>query len=132
MKYIKKFKHITELNSMDNFIFAINIKNATKEDIEKLYKMSSDYFYDFESFNDYNYFMYRINEKKIKPWALVYNMYDSINGINTSVSFIENTGWGKGYKYMDDIITLDEFFEVGFDNVEEYINTKSNAEKFNL
>lgn len=144
----EKYNFIKE-GKLDNFIFSINIKDATKEDIDKLYKMANSYFYDFEKYDSYDEFYNNIFNIEPKRWAIIFNMYPKVllmddstsrwtqadiikNVIKAAVSFVSTPNWGEGYSHMDNIITLDEFFNVGFKNVEEYINMKQNMKKYNI
>lgn len=134
---MKKFEaFVNELNSLEkNFIFAVNIKNATQEELDKLYKLAEESFYSFDLYDPYDEFMENIRRTTPLPaWALVFNMYNTLHSdkMKTSVTYIHTPGWGSGYKHMEDIITLDKLFEIGFDGVKDYLEMQDNINKYNL
>lgn len=130
MKNYNQF--LNEANHLDNFIFAIDIRNTTNEDINKIIELAIEYF---DNFLEYN--QHQISDiERYKPWCIVFNMYKnlSINGkqIRASLTKVTNPSFGTGYKYMEDIITAKEFLENGFHNIEEYIRLKKTTDKYNL
>lgn len=129
MKNYNQF--LNESNSLGNFIFAINLKNATKEDIDKIFELAIEYFDDFLDYNTYT----RKDIERYKPWAIVFSMYRIIptdKKIRAALSIVTSPNWGAGYRYMEDIITAKEFLENGFHNIEEYIRLKKVSDKYNL
>ena len=132
---MKKFEaFVNEINSPSkNFIFAVNIKNASQEELDKLYKLMNDYFY--YLYDSYDEFMENIkNRTPIQAWSIVFNMYKDIkpDKMLTSIVYVHTPGWGEGVKHMEDIISLEKLFEVGFDGVKDYIEMKNNINKYNL
>lgn len=129
MKTYKQF--LNESNSPDNFIFAINIKNASKDEIDKIFELAIEYF---DSFLEYNHWQ-RNDIDDYKPWAIVFNMYKSLSSdkkFKAALSIVTSPGWGSGYKHMKDILTTTEFLNVGFENIENYIEMKNDINKYNL
>lgn len=129
---MKKYKEfLNEANSPDNFIFAIYIKKATTEEIDKIFELAVEYFDDFLEYNTWQ----RKDIDRYKPWAIVFNMYKdfpSSKKIKAALSIVTNPGFGTGYKHMEDIVTLKEFLNVGFENIEKYIEIKNDTNKYNL
>ena len=131
---MKKFnKFINEINSINNFIFAVNIKNATDEQLEELEKKVKN---KFNSTRPELNIVDEVNYRKgvyMKTRVIIFNMYDKISRTqDVAISYITNPGFGKGMKHMEDIMNIDEFLKVGFDEVEKYIKIKNNIEKYNL
>ena len=46
--------------------------------------------------------------------------------------FVKTPNWGAGWDYMEYIITPKEFLNFGIEDVKDYIETKSDADKYNL
>ena len=129
MKTYKQF--LNEANSPDNFIFAINIKNASKDEIDKIFELAIEYF---DSFLEYNHWQ-RKDIDRYKPWAIVFNMYKDLPNskkFKAALSIVTNPSFGAGYKHMEDILTLKEFLNIGFENIEKYIEMKNDINKYNL
>lgn len=129
MKTYNQF--LNESISDDNFIFAINIKNASKEDIDKIFELAIEYFDEFLEYNSDK----RKDIDRYKPWAIVFNMYKHFSRdtkYKAALSLVTSPGWGAGYKHMDDIVTIKNFLEVGFENIENYIEIKNGTNKYNL
>jgi hypothetical protein len=122
----------------DNFIFALNIKNISQENFDKLFDEIEKTFVDYETYGNY------INRKDLqknifdnesywqKPWALTFNIYYHLNNKKVAISQITSHGWGEGYDHMKNIITIEVFLNVGFEGVEEYIEIKKNINKYNI
>lgn len=122
---------LTEANSLDNFIFAIDLRNATKEDIDKIFDLGIEYFHNFLEYNNHK----RDDIERIKPWSIIFNMYKNLSDdkkFRAALSLVTNPGWGTGIKHMEDIITAKEFLDNGFDNIKEYIKLKNVTDKYNL
>lgn len=123
------FKYISE-KIEDSFIFAINIKNISQENFDKLFDEIEKNFEDYEEYgND-------INRKDLKkdifnnefywqiPWALVFNIYYNLDNKRVAINRITSPGWGEGYEHMKNIITVEEFLNIGFEGIKEYIAMK--------
>lgn len=116
-KIIKNTNTLPEI-----FEFAIDIRNCSSEKINELFEEFGKFvIIDDESKKDliagYN-----------TPWAwrvMLDYTYITINTITTP-------GWGSGYDYMDDIVTVDEVLSNGLVNIEEHIKMKNNSKKYNI
>lgn len=127
MKTYNQF--LNESISDDNFIFAINIKNASKEDIDKIFELAIECF---DKFLEYN--QYQITDiEKHRPFAIVFNMYKVLSkdkNVRASLNVITVSNW-EAYKYLNNI-TSEEFLNVGFENIKNYIELKNGTNKYNL
>jgi hypothetical protein len=131
------FKYISE-KIKDNFIFAINIRYISYENFDKLFDEIENTFKGYEEYGNH------INRKDLqedifnaefnwqKPWALTFNINYRLNDKKVAINQVTTPGWGAGVYYMENIITIEEFLNVGFDGVEEYINMKKNINKYNI
>ena len=118
-----------------DFLFAIDIRNSTNQQINELFE-------EFEKYINVD----DTDKKRIlepgyaKPWALRvdisqlgYNYGDGNNrNLKVYIGMVTSPGWGAGVKYMEDIITLEEFLNVGLEGVKDYIEMKNNVNKYNL
>ena len=123
MKHIKIFENF--VNELPNFEFAIDIRNSSEE--EK--KLVSD---EFEKYTDYvkvnNYFPSQTQETW--AWHIIIENYYNKKEIRYNV--IRTPNWGAGVEWMEYIITLKEFLNVGLAGVKDYIEMKKATDKYNL
>lgn len=134
MKHIKKFENVNK-----DFIFAVDITNITSEYV---YQLEDKILSEFPNFNksgnfDFRELILQINVPQFKynkPWALVFDVhvYTISKSKSLSIQRILTPGWGSGVDYMKDIISLDEFLNIEFSEVEEYIDVKKQSNKYNL
>lgn len=126
---MKKYnKFITE-SIQDNFIFAINIKYISFNELDKLFKEIEINFPDYEDYGNYvNRASLEEDLKKDfnKPWALTFNIYQDFRKV--AIGKVTTPNWGYGIEYMDNILSIEEFLNVGFTGVRQYVT----ARKYNL
>lgn len=128
MKHLKTYESLNE-----NFIFAVNIENITTDQV---YQIIDKLNIEFPDFNEYSTFDFRELITQIKvpqfryniPCALVFNVYYFVDKKNVSINRIVTRGWGAGYDYMENILSLEEFLNNNIDDIKVMIDTK----KYNL
>ena len=116
-------KFIKGEDIFDHFTFVIDVRHNDYEfEINK--NKAFDIFNKYRNFNwekhnlSKNAWAWEIELIKVKGIDKIYSMY---------ISFISGQ-----YSKKDNQITLDEFLDVGIDNIEKYFEIKNNAKKYNL
>lgn len=129
MKTFGRFvNEIHSKNRLSDFEFAIDIRDATKEELDNAIK----------EFEKYECIMYNsevmkwTEEARFACWAWHIELRNRYNELFIYFNGISTPNWGKGIKYMEDIITLKEFLNVGLAGVKEYIEIKNSMNKYNL
>jgi len=154
MKYIKTYKifemssearlDVQKLPVLPDIEFAIDIRNASDEEIKLAIK-------EFEKYTNYvkiNGLVAQIrkdlNDKKqltgrLLPWAWDIEICNRWGNKEIYYSSITTPGWGAGVKFMEDIITIKQFLEVGLAGVKDLVERireerilKQDANKYNL
>lgn len=128
MKHIKTFENVNK-----DFIFAVDITNITSEQV---YQLEDKILSEFPNFNksgnfDFRELIMQINVPQFKynkPWALVFNVYYFVDKKSVSINRIVTRGWGAGYDYMENILSLEEFLNTNIDDIKVILDTK----KYNL
>jgi hypothetical protein len=134
MKHLSVFENfVNEMqsagteNRLPDFEFAIDIRNSTKEELNSTIK-------EFDSYSDYvkidNYTrQYLLSNDS---WALYIHIHNCVGSMWIEYGRVTTPNWGAGIKYMEDIITIKEFLNVGLAGVKEYIELKKASDKYNL
>ena len=130
-EFINENYHSTNLGKdLPEFKFAIDMRNSTAEEKDSILKELKKYF--------------NINDKdddsmlpllSEDPWAWVFEIKKEWKpkiGKTLLCDFVTTPNWGAGWDYMEYIITPKEFLNLGIEDVKDYIETKSDADKYNL
>ena len=114
-----------------NFKFAIDTRYSTEDELNAVIAEFEKYA---EISNLNKRYLMKGSYGDRLPWAWHFEFHISFDHIhiNLEVGIITTTNWGAGVKFMENIITVREFLNVGVKGVKEYIETKSDMEKFNL
>jgi hypothetical protein len=137
-QFINEYRSYGEFNKNIplDFIFAIDLRKATLLDIGLIFKELEKYV-EIEGYAK-DYLLNMGKDKNINlPWAWIIEIYESFgNGnmprITLNFGIVTTPSWGAGVKYMEDIITFEEFLNVGLEGVKEYIEMRSAMKSYNL
>jgi hypothetical protein len=110
----------------ENFLFAIDARNCTDEEIDAVFE-------EFEKYVNLNDSIKKQLKGKYRPWAWRVQI-DNRSELQIYIHDITTPNWGAGYKWMEDIITIKDFLTVGLENVKEYIESGIGPEmkKYNI
>jgi len=144
---MKKYKQFINESISDKFRFAVDITNITDDQIDKLFDMIYKKSVNYDEYSEFGksellslrYKKDIFGSNSFFPWALGFEITDYFNRCRIDISTVTTPRWGAGYTYMECILSLDEFFKVGFEGAEELvkakeeiINMKKDANKFNI
>ena len=124
-------KFIKGEDVFEYFTFVIDVRhNGNLPTPNDIYEFETNKNIAFDIFNKYRNFNWEKHNLSKNAWAWEIELI-KVKGIdkvyNINISFISGQ-----YSKKDNQITLDEFLDVGLDNIEEYIEIKNNTKKYNL
>ena len=100
-----------DLSQLLDFKFAIDIRNSTEDEKNNILKVFENYFNISDKIKKY---LFGTDDTYYgTPWAWTFDLHKSFNNIWFDYGVITTRDWGKGVKYMEDIITPTEFLSVG-------------------
>jgi hypothetical protein len=119
-------------NTLPNIEFAIDIRNASDAELRQASK-------EFEKYTNYVKYKDFTSSDKTIPWAWHIEIDNKYGYKRMFYSVIKTPGWGAGVEYMEDIITIKEFLNVGLKGVKDLVKQKKeerilkkDIDKYNL
>jgi hypothetical protein len=123
---MKKYNQFINESSKNKFRFAINIEGITDEQTEQLIDKLKTYNL---SYNDEH--TIRRNVKTPGYYAIIVEV-SKYSEYSISISSVSTRGWGDGIDYMQNMLSVDDFLAISFDDIYDDIQTKIHAKKYNI
>lgn len=124
---MKKYNQFINESSKAKFRFAINIEGITDEQTDKVIDKLKKYNL---SYNDEH--TIRKNAKTPGYYAIIVDVSNYTNNIHMFISSVSTRGWGDGMDYMENMLSVDDFLAIPFDDIYEDLQTKIHAKKYNI
>jgi len=124
---MKKYNQFINESSKTKFRFAINIKGITDEQtdqvIDKLKK------YNLSQSDEHTI----RNDVKIQGfYSIIVDVSNYPNNTHIFIIAVSTRGWGNNIDYMQNMLSIDNFLVIPFDDIYDNIQYRIYAKKFNI